>query len=73
MANDLSNDLKQKFLRLCGALSPENLCCDGELSAAEVRVKERGLRREWAALEREAGRKVSEDEIWSWCIMGDRN
>lgn len=74
MANDLSNDLKEKFLDLCGALSPENLCCDGELRGEELRRKERRLHAKWAALEREAGRKVTEDEIWNWCInRRDRN
>lgn len=73
MANDLSNELKQKFLTICGALSPENLYCDGEVGHAEAARTERKLRAEWAALEKLAGRKVSEDEIWSWCIMGDRN
>ena len=40
----LSNDMAKDLLnRLEGELSPENLCCDGELSAAKVRTKARML------------------------------
>lgn len=45
-----------------GALSPENLTCDGELSRAQVRRKAANLRGQLRALEVELGRKVSEFE-----------
>lgn len=35
---------KDLYHRIDGDLSPENLCCDGELPPAQVRVKERMLR-----------------------------
>lgn len=50
--------------RLAGELSPENLCCDGELRGAALRTKHRRLLKEWAAHEAVIGRKVSETEIW---------
>jgi len=62
----LTEALKRKFETLSNNLSPENLCCDGELSRAQVRVRYRKLKRQWAALEKKAGRKVSEDEVWDW-------
>lgn len=56
--------LKDKFLDLACQLSPENLCCDGELPPAQVRIKHARLMREWASLENQVGRKVTEEEIW---------
>jgi len=55
-----------KFLDIASALSPENLHCDGEISNAEARRKERALRAQWRALEVEIGRKVYEGEVWAW-------
>lgn len=59
-------ELKSKFLSLASQLSPENLCCDGELRGRALQAKARKLHAEWAALEKEAGRSVSEDETWAW-------
>ena len=39
----LTPELYQKFLNLSCALSPENLHCDGEISAAQARAKYRAL------------------------------
>ena len=64
----LTNELRSKFCDLAGELSPENLSCDGELSRWQVTVKERRIRKEWASLEKQAGRKVTEDEVWGWII-----
>jgi hypothetical protein len=55
--------IRESFERLVCELSPENLCCDGELSKTQVRAKLAGIRREWKALEKLAGRKVAQDEI----------
>ena len=60
----LSNELLNKFIQVAGDLSPENLTCDGELSPAQVSRKHKELMSEWRELEREAGRKVTEDEVW---------
>jgi len=65
MMNELSTEHLNGFMRLAGALSPENLHCDGEISRAQARRKEVGLRREWKALETRIGRSVSEDEVWA--------
>lgn len=62
--NALPDDLQAKFLALTCALSPENLHCDGEITRAEADRKYRRLMREWKALEKEAGRPVTEDEVW---------
>ncbi len=53
-----------EFVALANRLSPENLHCDGEISRADARRKEQGIRRLWRALETKLGRNVSEDEVW---------
>lgn len=63
MNQPLSPALFARFDALSCRLSPENLTCDGECSPAEVRQRFAAIRREWAALEKEAGRKVTETEI----------
>lgn len=55
--------LQTRFEALCNQLSPENLCCDGELSPAQVRARRASINREWRELEKEAGRKVTQEEI----------
>ena len=60
----MNDSLYQKFLNLCGQLSPENLSCDGECSAAYVRARLAQIRKQWRSLEAQVGRKVTEDEIW---------
>ena len=55
--------LMQKFQALCNRLSPENLCCDGEISKSQVARRLADIKREWKVLERQAGRKVSQEEI----------
>lgn len=50
--------------RLAGALSPENLSCDGELRGAKLITKRRRLLKEWAEQEKVLGRKVTEDDVW---------
>jgi hypothetical protein len=62
----LTPELKEKFLIVACHLSPENLSCDGEAPIAWVRKRARQLHAEWAALEKLAGRKVTEDEIYNY-------
>lgn len=62
----MTEDLKNKFLNLACRLSPENLHCDGEISRAQAERKRKAIMKEWAALEKEAGRTVDQDEPWSW-------
>ena len=64
MNNGITAEQREKFLTLACRLSPENLCCDGEISAAQARRKAKVLNRQWKELEGEVGRKVSEDEVW---------
>ena len=64
----MNDEIKAKFSDLVCALSPENLCCDGELPPAQVRAKYNRLQKEWAALEKQVGRKVAENEVWDWVI-----
>jgi hypothetical protein len=56
--------VREKFLRLAGEMSPENLACDGELTRSQIKKKLQGLKSEWKKLERQLGRAVSEDEIY---------
>ncbi len=54
---------------LCGQraiVAPSWLTCDGELSRREVNRRYSKLQRQWRALERKAGRAVTEDEVWAW-------
>lgn len=62
--NDLTDEVKKQFLSLACQLSPENLSCDGELPAAEVRRRRAALDREWQLLEIRVGRRVTESEVW---------
>ena len=62
----MTEDIKKKFSSLACQLSPENLTCDGELSNAQVRIRYQKLTSEWAKLEREVGRAVSEEETWNF-------
>ena len=59
-------ECKPLFIRLSTDLSPENLCCDGELPPAQVRARYDHLQQVWAELETIFGRKVTEAETWRW-------
>ena len=61
--NGLSAELVAKFNDLSCRLPPENLHCDGEISRAQAQVRYNQIMREWKALEKLAGRKVSEEEF----------
>ncbi len=55
----------QKFVSLAGALSPENLACDGELPKTETQKRLKSLKKEWKELEKKVGFKVSENSVWN--------
>lgn len=59
-------ELKARFVDLAGRLSPENLSCDGELSARQVAARRKAIMTEWAVCERAYGSKVTEDDAWDW-------
>ena len=59
--SSILNDIR----RVYSNLSPENLSCDGELGQTEVRNKYAALTRELKQLERELGRKVSEEQAFA--------
>lgn len=62
----MDKELQEAFLDLTCQLSPENLHCDGEISKSEAKRKLARIRNEWRALEKKAGRRVSETEAWSF-------
>jgi hypothetical protein len=64
MAIDI--ETKAEFCRLANDLSPENLCCDGELHGKALADKTRRLAEEWTALEDKVGCAVSEGEVYGW-------
>ena len=60
----LTKEQYQQFLNMSSQLSPENLHCDGEISNSEAGRRYRAIMSKWHKLEKEVGRKVTEDEIW---------
>lgn len=62
----LTKDIKKQFINLTGDLSPENISCDGMLSRAKIAAKRKAIMKQWAALEKQAGTKVSENEVYAW-------
>ena len=63
MSNPLPENLFKQFDALCARLSPENLHCDGEISRTEAKRRHAQIMREWKALEKQAGRTVTQEEI----------
>jgi hypothetical protein len=63
---EIRQEDKRRFLDLACQLSPENLCCDGEISMAQARRRAWFIQEKWRKLEAMVGRKVSEDEVWKW-------
>ncbi len=61
----LPKELREKFVGVACAMSPENLTCDGELPKWKVKQRGAALRRRWRELEKEAGRRVTEEEVWA--------
>ena len=57
-------EIEIEFAALVCDLSPENLTCDGELSAAQVRRRLSMIKKRWRELEKEYGKMVSEDEAY---------
>lgn len=54
----ISTNIVSEFMRLVNEFSPENLSCDGELSASQVQKKRAELNRKWDLLEQYVGQKV---------------
>jgi hypothetical protein len=50
--------VKEAFLSLENELSPENLCCDGEISHSQAMAKKAKIMKLWTALEGYIGQKV---------------
>ena len=59
----MDNITYQKFVALVCRLSPENLHCDGECTAWEVKQRSKQIHAEWRALEKQVGRTISQEEI----------
>jgi len=66
---DVSIENKKAFINLVCRLSPENLACDGEISEPEIDLRYAQCMREWRALEKQVGRKVSEEEAEKWAYQ----
>ena len=66
MGKRSESEIMQDFLGAYGALSPENLTCDGELSREQVRIKSIHIKRWLSHLATEYGRVVEEDEAYDW-------
>ena len=53
----------RRFMELDSEMSPEVVCCDGEISRTAAKRRYQALLNRWHALEREVGRKVDEFEL----------
>jgi hypothetical protein len=60
----LTPEFLAAFGRLTNRLSPENLHCDGEISRAQAMKRKKQILQEWDALEKQVGRKVTEEETY---------
>ena len=63
-AKRTEHEILRDIARIYGALSPENLHCDGEISATAARRRGAALTARLKACFRELGREVSEKEAW---------
>lgn len=61
--------IESDFVGLSCELSPENLCCDGEISQAEVRRRYAAIMKRWRILEKEYGGKVSDGDAFRWMMQ----
>lgn len=59
----LPQSLQDAFSRLLNQMSPENLSNDGELNRSQMATVLTRIHREWAELERVAGRRVTQEEV----------
>lgn len=73
MLTPLTPDLYDRFMGVANALSPENLHADGERSRSAAAKLERTLRSRWKTLEGLAGRRVSEDEVFTAWLANRRH
>ncbi len=64
--DDLSDDMKTRFLELACKLSPEALSGDGEIPRHEVERRYQKLTKKWSELEARAQTKVDVDLVWGW-------
>ena len=64
----VTDEIKEKILELLCRMSPENITCDGELNKTQVTQRMQMIRKDWRAVEKEAGRKISLEEAnqWEW-------
>jgi len=70
--NKLSKAMKDRFLTLACALSPENISWDGERPKADIARERACLLAQWRALENKVGRPVTEMEVWQFaCSAND--
>jgi len=63
MKKDIPEAIFKQFAGLASDLSPENLCCDGEISKAEVNRRYKAIMIKWRIFEMQVGRRVSIEEI----------
>lgn len=55
-----------KLSSLVSQMEPENLYMDGEISVKEGEKRLKELKKEWEALEKKIGRKVTPQEVFDW-------
>lgn len=62
----IKNSIMKDFQSILNYLSPENLHMDGEASSIHVLGSYTVLTQEWKTLESIIGRRVTEEEVYSW-------
>jgi hypothetical protein len=57
--------LYRMFLEIAKAMADDSLDNDGEFSNEDAQKRQRRLDSDWKYLERQLGRKVTQQEIWA--------
>jgi hypothetical protein len=70
--NNNEKELMRKILNCYVGLSPENLWMDGEATAAQANYRAKQLNNELEVLFKKLGRKVSEQEAYTFHYNEDK-
>ena len=70
MTNEISNELRQEFIKLADQLNPDTLLPTADTPDTEVHAQLRRAHAQWAKLEKRAGRSIKVEEVLEWIVDG---